>query len=42
MIVLGIQPLAMKPAWLYDSEHGLLADALYSQIDMHVDYGGVA
>ncbi|MTI15622.1 tRNA (adenosine(37)-N6)-threonylcarbamoyltransferase complex transferase subunit TsaD, partial [Sansalvadorimonas verongulae] len=26
---------------LYDSEQGLLADALYSQIDMHNDYGGV-
>ncbi|GBL59291.1 putative DNA-binding/iron metalloprotein/AP endonuclease [Pseudomonas citronellolis] len=26
---------------LYDSEHGLLADALFSQIDLHRVYGGV-
>jgi len=26
---------------LYHSEHGLLADALYSQIEVHADYGGV-
>jgi N6-L-threonylcarbamoyladenine synthase len=26
---------------IYDSEHGLLAHQLYSQIDLHEDYGGV-
>ncbi|HEC20129.1 MAG TPA: tRNA (adenosine(37)-N6)-threonylcarbamoyltransferase complex transferase subunit TsaD [Gammaproteobacteria bacterium] len=26
---------------LYHSEHGLLGDALYSQIELHADYGGV-
>lgn len=26
---------------LYDSERGLLADALFSQIDLHRVYGGV-
>lgn len=26
---------------IYDSEHGLLADTLYSQIDLHRQYGGV-
>jgi len=26
---------------LYHSKHGLLADALYSQIELHADYGGV-
>jgi N6-L-threonylcarbamoyladenine synthase len=26
---------------IYDTEHGLLADALYSQIAIHAEYGGV-
>jgi len=26
---------------LYHNEHGLLADALYSQVELHADYGGV-
>lgn len=26
---------------VYDSEQGILADALYSQIDLHAEYGGV-
>ncbi len=26
---------------LYDTRHGLLADALYSQVDLHAAYGGV-
>ena len=26
---------------VYDSEHGLLAHALYSQIETHIEYGGV-
>ena len=32
----------MKPVWpLYDSEQGLLAHKLYSQISLHSEYGGV-
>lgn len=42
MLVLGIETSCDETGIaLYDNEHGLLADALYSQIDMHVDYGGV-
>ena len=42
MIVLGIETSCDETGIaLYDSEKGLLADALYSQIDMHTDYGGV-
>lgn len=26
---------------LYDAHDGLLADALYSQVELHADYGGV-
>ena len=26
---------------LYDSERGLLADAVHSQVDLHADFGGV-
>ena len=26
---------------LYDTERGLLADALYSQVEIHAEYGGV-
>jgi len=26
---------------LYDTQHGLLADALYSQVEVHAQYGGV-
>ena len=26
---------------IYDSERGLLADALYSQIALHAEFGGV-
>ncbi len=42
MIVLGIETSCDETGIaLYDSEKGLLADALYSQIDMHREYGGV-
>ncbi len=26
---------------IFDTQHGLLADALFSQVDIHVEYGGV-
>ncbi|WP_422135233.1 tRNA (adenosine(37)-N6)-threonylcarbamoyltransferase complex transferase subunit TsaD [Endozoicomonas sp. ALD040] len=42
MIVLGIETSCDESGIaLYDSERGLLADALYSQIEMHTEYGGV-
>ena len=42
MKVLGIETSCDETGIaLYDTEQGLLADALYSQIDMHNDYGGV-
>ena len=42
MIVLGIETSCDETGIaLYDSEKGLLSEALYSQIDMHTDYGGV-
>ena len=42
MILLGIETSCDETGIaLYDSERGLLAHALYSQIDLHVDYGGV-
>ena len=42
MIVLGIESSCDETAIaLYDTEHGLLAHALHSQIDMHAEYGGV-
>ncbi|WP_330926654.1 tRNA (adenosine(37)-N6)-threonylcarbamoyltransferase complex transferase subunit TsaD [Candidatus Sororendozoicomonas aggregata] len=42
MIVLGIETSCDETGIaLYDSGRGLLADALYSQISMHNDYGGV-
>lgn len=42
MRVLGIETSCDETGIaLYDSEHGLLADALYSQVAMHADYGGV-
>lgn len=42
MKVLGIETSCDETGIaLYDSDQGLLADALYSQIDMHNDYGGV-
>ena len=42
MIVLGIETSCDETGVaLYDSQDGLLAHALFSQVAMHVDYGGV-
>ena len=42
MIVLGIETSCDETGVaLYDTERGLLAHALYSQVAMHADYGGV-
>ena len=42
MRVLGIESSCDETGVaLYDSEHGLLAQALYSQISLHTEYGGV-
>lgn len=42
MIVLGIETSCDETGIaLYDSTNGLLAHALFSQVEMHVDYGGV-
>ncbi|GGC06576.1 tRNA N6-adenosine threonylcarbamoyltransferase [Marinobacterium zhoushanense] len=42
MRVLGIETSCDETGVaLYDSEQGLLADALYSQVEMHAEYGGV-
>ena len=42
MIVLGIESSCDETGLaLYDTEQGLLAHALHSQIEMHQEYGGV-
>jgi len=42
MIVLGIETSCDETGVaVYDSERGLLADALYSQVKLHQQYGGV-
>ncbi len=42
MLTLGIESSCDETGiGLYDSEHGLLAHALHSQIAMHAEYGGV-
>lgn len=42
MKVLGIETSCDETGVaIYDSERGLLADALYSQVAVHADYGGV-
>ena len=42
MKVLGIETSCDETGIaIYDNEQGILADALYSQIALHVDYGGV-
>jgi N6-L-threonylcarbamoyladenine synthase len=42
MRVLGIETSCDETGIaIYDSEQGLLGDALYSQVDMHARYGGV-
>jgi len=42
VLVLGIETSCDETGIaLYDTERGLLADALYSQVDLHSEYGGV-
>lgn len=42
MLILGIETSCDETGIaLYDSERGLLAEALYSQIELHTEYGGV-
>ena len=42
MLVLGIESSCDETGIaLYDSERGLLADTLYSQVALHAEYGGV-
>ena len=42
MRVLGIETSCDETGVaLYDSEQGLLADLLYSQVSMHAEFGGV-
>ena len=42
MRVLGIETSCDETGIaIYDSEKGLLADALHSQVDLHKTYGGV-
>ncbi|MDP2246638.1 MAG: tRNA (adenosine(37)-N6)-threonylcarbamoyltransferase complex transferase subunit TsaD, partial [Nitrosomonadales bacterium] len=42
MLVLGIESSCDETGIaLYDTERGLLAHALHSQVDMHAEYGGV-
>lgn len=42
MIVVGIETSCDETGVaVYDSDRGLLADALFSQVTMHADYGGV-
>jgi N6-L-threonylcarbamoyladenine synthase len=42
MKVLGIETSCDETGVaLYDTERGLLADALYSQVEIHAEYGGV-
>ena len=42
MKILGIETSCDETGVaLYDTEWGLLADALYSQVDIHAEYGGV-
>ena len=42
MLILGIESSCDETgAALYDSEHGLLSQALHSQVALHADYGGV-
>ena len=42
MLILGIETSCDETGVaLYDSDHGLLADALHSQVELHALYGGV-
>ena len=41
MLILGLETSCDETGVaLYDTERGLLADALFSQVDIHVEYGG--
>ena len=41
MLVLGIETSCDETGLaVYDSRAGLLSDILYSQVDLHADYGG--
>lgn len=42
MLILGVESSCDETGLaLYDTEHGLLAHALHSQVEMHAEYGGV-
>ena len=42
MLILGLETSCDETGVaLYDTERGLMADALFSQVDIHVEYGGV-
>ena len=42
MLILGIESSCDETGLaLYDTDHGLLAHALHSQVEMHAEYGGV-
>ena len=42
MLILGLETSCDETGVaLYDTERGLLANALFSQVDIHVEYGGV-
>ena len=42
MKVLGIETSCDETGVaVYDTERGLLAEALYSQVEVHAEYGGV-
>ena len=42
MLVLGLETSCDETGVaLYDTERGLLSHALFSQVDVHVEYGGV-
>ena len=42
MRVLGIETSCDETGIaIYDTDHGLLSDCLYSQVKLHADYGGV-
>ena len=42
MLVLGIETSCDETGLaLYDSDAGLLSEALYSQVELHAEYGGV-
>jgi N6-L-threonylcarbamoyladenine synthase len=42
MLILGLETSCDETGVaLYDTERGLLSHALFSQVDIHVEYGGV-